>query len=132
MMARIVTPEFIGEISQWWTKRGLCSPVPEILPPVGIIMEDGSGSPLACGWLYFTSCANVAFFHHVCTDPDASAAVVAVALRDGMRLVEQIACKNGCPVIYGEIADNRLLRTAEKLGWKCEQLTNQVIWQQVH
>lgn len=56
-------------LKTWWARRGGVPPAIEILPDVGVIVED-AGMPVSCLFLYTMSNASVAVAEWEATNPD--------------------------------------------------------------
>lgn len=114
---------------KWWFEAREQQPHPScMLPPVGLIASI-DGEETACAWLYRSDGdCGVGFLHFVGTNPDASEARRAIALRRGMEGIAEKAREMGITVILGTISNPRFLKAAESLGWQAGQTTNQVAY----
>jgi hypothetical protein len=65
---RIILEEDYETIAEWWTQRGGEPPPLNMLPDIGVIVEE-SGVPLSCAFLYTISNASIAVVEWEATNP---------------------------------------------------------------
>lgn len=137
MTARLPEPGDAAIADEWIRARGAgVGWLEAMLPPHGVVML-WDGVPVAMAWLILTDCAcGVGFIHNVATDPGVPVRIRARALRDGMRLIEQMAGQLGCTVLRGEMSDTTMQRLARRAGWivgpselACYKQLDQSSWQ---
>lgn len=104
---RIQLEQDYPTLRTWWERRGSAAPQMGVLPPVGVIAEEG-GKPMACAWLYECKGDTVGMVEWEATNPDCHSAFTAVrALNMVFDFFEAYCAAHGIGAIFSWVSENR-------------------------
>jgi hypothetical protein len=113
---RLITPEDIPVIAEWWERPGAAFFDPLILPELGVAAEDERGL-IAAVWVYLAVDVGVAFLEHACTRPGLTIQGSTAAIQAVM-----IAAEEACVALNYTylVAHTRrgAARVLEPIGWE--------------
>jgi len=103
-------------LGPWFIEHGFEAIDMNLMPPLGIVVEDDAG-PQAAAWMYISTCGKTAIIGWPVTNPEAKPVVAAIALNKGIEVLNKTACDLGISIVHFYSANEGLLRIFKRLGF---------------
>jgi hypothetical protein len=104
-------------VRPWWEKhQGVAVPI-NILPPVGVMVEDEDGHPLAAAWLYMAVGVGVAWMSWSVTNPAMLPQKRVKALEVVTDALEVLCCTHDYGIMFTETDKPALTRWFKARGF---------------
>jgi len=104
-----------GTICSWWQKHDSYAPMPDHLPPTGIIVENAK-SPICAGFLYNTD-SKICVFEFVVSNPEVSKEDRDKCLKLLIETIQEIAKELEYTLIYTSINIEAYIKKLKSAGF---------------
>lgn len=102
-------------ISKWWRAHGSYAPLPEHLPPNGIVVEK-ENQPVCAGFLYNTD-AKICVIEFLVCDPSADKETRNEALDYLIKILRDMSVEMGYTAIYNSTGIPKFISRLKKAGF---------------
>ena len=126
MKTRLYDAEDYQTVRPWWDIRGETRVPKELLPSLGVVVEDASDL-VAASWLYRDVDGKLGWVAWTVTNPANSAFRSARAIQLLLGAMVSLAEEFSIPLLYAQVMQSGLSKAFQRAGFQNTHIVNQMI-----